>query len=426
MKKIIFLFSLTIIMGCQYPSSQRPDSRFKFIATAAAVAQAAQAVDTGTVATPTFSPAAGNQTAGGNITIATTTENATIHYTTDGTDPTTSSTTYSSPVASLWALAGNTIKAIGVRANWTNSAIASAVYSVIPLKTGAGPIGGYTFVTGEDGQTQLGLARSYADNGDGTVTDNTTGLVWQKCGNGKDTTTCAGAATMVNFAIAGSYCSSLTLANRTWRLPNKMELETIVDHGRTAAPTIDTTAFPDTHTGNHWTSTNVRNNPASEQALAVSFMVGDTNLNTKTNANSAVRCVSGPTKDFTLSFTDNGNGTLTDNKTGLIWQKEGGNDGGGAYRSWAQAMAYCDGLELGGRTDWRLPNINELRSIFNSNATAAPVFDPLFTNSVNNPYWSSTTVGTGTTTVFIMGSADGVIDDYAKTDTWAYRCVTGP
>ena len=59
------------------------------------------------------------------------------------------------------------------------------------------------------------------------------------------------------------------------------------------------------------------------------------------------------------SYTDNGDGTIVDNVTGLIWAQDL------SYYSipWSDAFDYCGAFELGGRTDWRLPNIKELWSI---------------------------------------------------------------
>jgi hypothetical protein len=68
-------------------------------------------------------------------------------------------------------------------------------------------------------------------------------------------------------------------------------------------------------------------------------------------------------------YTDNGNGTVTDSGTGLIWQKctVGQmttlgicNTGSAPSYTWSNAINYCFGLTLGGRNDWRLPNVNEL------------------------------------------------------------------
>ena len=82
---------------------------------------------TPTCATPTFSPTEGTYTSTQNVTISTTTDGATIYYTTDGNDPTTSSSVYSSaiPVSST-----TTIKAMAVKADYDNSAVASATYTI--------------------------------------------------------------------------------------------------------------------------------------------------------------------------------------------------------------------------------------------------------------------------------------------------------
>jgi hypothetical protein len=60
-----------------------------------------------------------------------------------------------------------------------------------------------------------------------------------------------------------------------------------------------------------------------------------------------------------LSYTDNGDGTVTDNNTGLIWQIVPSDD----HMSIDEATEYCENLELGGRTDWRLPTAEELFSL---------------------------------------------------------------
>ncbi len=57
-------------------------------------------------------------------------------------------------------------------------------------------------------------------------------------------------------------------------------------------------------------------------------------------------------------FQDNGDGTVSDNQTGLMWQQ-----GKATSRLWEQAITYCENLSLAGFNSWRLPNIKELRSI---------------------------------------------------------------
>ncbi len=81
---------------------------------------------TPTCATPTFSPAGNAYIDAQNVTIACETEGATIYYTTDGTDPTTGSSVYSSPIA---VSANTTIKALAAKAGCNNSSIASAEYA---------------------------------------------------------------------------------------------------------------------------------------------------------------------------------------------------------------------------------------------------------------------------------------------------------
>jgi hypothetical protein len=96
--------------------------------------------------------------------------------------------------------------------------------------------------------------RSYTDNGNGTVTDKETGLTWQKCSKGQSGNDCSGEATPVVWEDAARYCNKLALGGRTdWRLPSYKELLTLAKHG--AAPTIDTTYFPNTEAYGYWSST---------------------------------------------------------------------------------------------------------------------------------------------------------------------------
>jgi hypothetical protein len=92
-------------------------------------------------------------------------------------------------------------------------------------------------------------------------------------------------------------------------------------------------------------------------------------------------------------YVDNGDGTVTDNVTGLVWQQgDAQNDGGGL--SWQASLEYCDTLSLAGHNDWRLPNVRELLSLVDF-SRYSPAIDPLFDYSVpanGSPfayYWSS-------------------------------------
>src|SRR5206468_4266421 len=77
--------------------------------------------------TPSFSPAPGTYTSAQNVTIATSTPNATIYYTTDGTTPTTASSKYAGPVT---ISATTTLKAMATASGLTNSAVATGAYTI--------------------------------------------------------------------------------------------------------------------------------------------------------------------------------------------------------------------------------------------------------------------------------------------------------
>ena len=100
------------------------------------------------------------------------------------------------------------------------------------------------------------------------------------------------------------------------------------------------------------------------------------------------------TFDFTVinapRFTDNGDGTVTDNNTKLIWTK---NANLSDWMDWKMAMRYCDGLTLAGHSDWRLPAINELKSLIvkSQEDPALPTGNPFINvQSRYSGYWSST------------------------------------
>lgn len=138
---------------------------------------------------------------------------------------------------------------------------------------------------------QIG-ATPFTDNGDGTVRDQATNLVWQKCSQGLSGTSCSsGSATTATWASAVSYCTSLSLASKTWRLPNVNELRSIVDYTKTSSPTIDSTAFPATVAYIYWTSTT--NGVNIGAAWYVYFLEGYVASPNKTGSY-YVRCVSGP------------------------------------------------------------------------------------------------------------------------------------
>ena len=369
-----------------------------------------------TVATPTFGITPGTYLVAQNISISTTTTGASIYFTTDGSEPTSSSTLYTTPLH-IYQVAG-VIKAIAIKSGENNSAILSGVFSFPPLRTGQTS----SSAAGDDpNHTAKGVARSYTDNGDGTVTDNATGLLWQKCSVGLSGTSCAtGGATTVTFANASSQCTSLALAGKTWRLPTINELRTLTDFGA-ANPSINTTIFPGSVPGSYWSADAMD----TSNAYTVGFLDA-TSYGLSKTGNNYVRCVSGSKKSIALHYVDNGDETVTDNVTGLTWQKcssstSGSNCATGSVTqyTWLNALNYCANLTLAGKT-WRLPNANELASLADLKTNGISLTH--FPGTPFSAYWTSTSQS-GTANAFeIVNNIGGAV----KNSGSPVRCVTGP
>ena len=132
----------------------------------------------------------------------------------------------------------------------------------------------------------------------------------------------------------------------------------------------------------------------------------------------------------TPRFTDNGDGTVTDNLTGLIWLKDANAFG---TRTWANALADCATLNSGehGLTDgsvegdWRLPNVQELQSLidYGQSNPALPSGHP-FTGVGSSFYWSATTIAGFTTVAWYVTVGYGHVDDDVKSNAnyvWPVR-----
>ena len=135
-------------------------------------------------------------------------------------------------------------------------------------------------------------------------------------------------------------------------------------------------------------------------------------------------------------YTDSGIGTITDSATGLVWQKCSaglgttlGNCSTGSISSytWSSAISYCEGLTLGGRSDWRLPNINELGSIFDFTKSSDPNIDSIAVpNNRSSYYWSSSTYAKYTYNAwYVYFYYGGMSDNTYKYYNYYVRCVTG-
>jgi len=86
-----------------------------------------------------------------------------------------------------------------------------------------------------------------------------------------------------------------------------------------------------------------------------------------------------------MSFTDNGDGTVTDNVTGLMWQQEDDD----VRMDWYEAIDYCEALELAGHTDWRLPDEYEIQGIVDYGRIDPAIDTTYFPGTNSSYYWSS-------------------------------------
>jgi hypothetical protein len=227
---------------------------------------------------------------------------------------------------------------------------------------------------------------SYTNNGDGTVTDNVTNLIWRMDDDGNNYNWYEATGTddaVNNPGAAVDVCGASTFAGQTdWRLPNRQELDSIVDYG-TSNPAVDTIYFPSTVFVNYWTSTDID----AANAWAVNFIAGAVQRIDKTTDN-RVRCVRGAVWGGN-NFVDNGDNTVTDTVSGLTWQVSSQGTGS----NWQQMLAFCEGLDFATFTDWRLPDIRELQTLLGAEASV-PINQGV--------YCSSTTIVDATADVWIM------------------------
>ncbi|RBW44581.1 hypothetical protein DS885_11190 [Psychromonas sp. B3M02] len=273
---------------------------------------------------------------------------------------------------------------------------------------------------GQDAQYS-GVTASYTDNHDGTVTDNNTGMVWQKTPDFKHH----------SYDDAISYCENLRTANYAdWRLPTIKELYSLADfRGEIVNPRVESenTPYIDTdyfdfqydkrmaYIGQYWSITKytqgpVHNTENVDAAFGYNFADGhikayETGYIFGTDAKGVhapgnfVRCVRGEEHVYGVNqFVKNTDGTVTDKATGLMWQSTDD----GKRRNWQDSLAYAENAEYAGHSDWRLPSIKELQSIVQYGKPVGewPAIDThYFTlsgdNTIQDPIWvwSSTTQG---------------------------------
>jgi hypothetical protein len=162
----------------------------------------------------------------------------------------------------------------------------------------------------------------------------------------------------------------------------------------------------------------------------VYFHDGSVIGSSKSTSSYYVRCVRGV--QTLQGFTNNGDGTVTDSRTGLMWQKCNAGQNfetncieNATTDSWSNALGYCNGLTLppGVNSDWRLPNVKELESL-TDDAIYNPAIDTtFFTHNCSSFYWSSTTGVGSSASAWYVSFYGGSVDDYSNSRLQCVRCV---
>jgi hypothetical protein len=324
------------------------------------------------------------------------------------------------------------------------------------------PVTGQTvsYAIGDDSSAAKGVVwpgKRFTDNGDGTVTDHLTGLIWLKNAGCFNPALFAAALAEANQLASGACGLADGSKAGDWRLPNINELESMVDVSQSHPALAAGNPLTNVSNGIYWSSTSYfGGQTGSPEAWAIRMSDGgyinDFIGNVKTVSNNAVWAVKGsgggaiklqstgqnvtygsgddgsiqagvpPTFE---RWIDNGNGTITDTVTGLVWLKKADC----INADWAGALATVNSLASSqcGLTDgsaagaWRMPNRNEIQSLADRmESNHADFFDhtylnwdgtafrlPIFTNfMVSQYYWTSTTDAADTTEAWTVYSCD--------------------
>ncbi|MCG9874983.1 MAG: DUF1566 domain-containing protein [Leptospiraceae bacterium] len=278
------------------------------------------------------------------------------------------------------------------------------------------------------------IAQSFVDNGDETITDNRTGLLWRKCPLSTSGPSCAAGITdNYVFADAQTICSATFGAG--WRIPTIREYATLISYPSTLPPYTNSTFFPSLGGGSFYSSTN-----DVAAYYFITFSQPSISSNTIFTSPRKVICVSGTSQPESLSFTDLGDGRVRDNHTNLQWQKchSGRNndatctdEASADSIDWQNALQYCDTLTWAGFSDWRLPNQNELLSLVDFNIAGTVKFDTTLFNSTstsNDRMWSSNVSRiAGVANPMWVNASFGILNPgNATTGMYVARCVRGP
>jgi len=283
------------------------------------------------------------------------------------------------------------------------------------------------YASGDDGNIRAGVewpAQRFTDNGDGTVTDSLTGLMWLKDGGCMKAKweSALGAVAGLNNHQGQNNCAGYNGNYSDWRLPTVNELKSLVTYGAPdSAQWLNAEGFVNMKSTYYWSATSYLGTATKVWMITLNNgveKIGSSNTgyilpvrivasDTLPKAGQAV--IYNPADQAYIQekiewpaprYTDNGDGTVTDSLTGLMWLK----DGGCIKKRWNDSLNIivdfntspqryaCSGYSAN-YDDWRMPNVKELESMINYETSDAAGWlnSAGFTNVKYSSYWSSTT-----------------------------------
>lgn len=328
-----------------------------------------------------------------------------------------------------------------------------------------------SYAPGDDGALRKGLAwdaSRFTDNQNGTVTDNVTGLIWLRDAGCLAPANWPTALNEVNALATGACGLSDDSSAGAWRLPNLLELESLIDVSASSPALTPGSPFGNVSNAVYWTSTTYfGGEEGSPNAWAIRMAdgsyVNDGSANAKATATNgvwAVRGSGGGTGKLQATglfvpfqagddgviqagvplvyprFLENNDGTVTDVMTGLVWLKMANC----IQADWATAVADVQALGSGqcGLTDgsapggWRMPNRSEMQSLADRNQNnEADYLDYTFVNQDQTVfqaavltnfiqqqyYWTSSTDAADTTLAWTVYSCDFGVYGFSKNAT---------
>jgi hypothetical protein len=250
----------------------------------------------------------------------------------------------------------------------------------------------------------LKYPREYSRNSNGVVSDGY-GLEWEdhkKSFKG-------------NFSEAERYCQNLELDGKSdWRLPTNKELWYLGDRKKSGLAISST--FQNVEETHYWSNQKVTYSGYEDSNWGTRFSDGQNTWEGR-NEDHFTKCVRGKSYYEDIEFVRNGD-IIEDRTNGLGWSGSSENS-----MNWSSAKSYCSNLNFGGRSDWRLPTIEELYSITDQRKNSYPYVNGKFKTVKSSWYWSVTKYNKNSSSSWIVDFKDGNDDWVNQTDDNFAVCV---